>query len=307
MTWFMLPAAIGLFVKLILLMTAKENLWESKILLGLIAVLAIHNIVELMMFSNLLNEHNSEILLRCYYVCVTTVSAYVVYYSVDSDKLPLSFYVGLIYAVWAVVLSILFLASDSIVNGAMPLTFSVTAIKGDSYWLFQTFALSAIAITWYFLHFNYKASTTPEEEIRNYYALISITPLFLGAGLVMILMLFGVAINAAAVFPISSTLFLLILVHGKHSSSIKADPRDVIPFAQKSELATILGHVSYQYRIGNISHKDLMSKIEKAHIMHKLSFYEFNVSKTAKSMGISRSTLYSKFKILGIECSKFDN
>lgn len=300
MTWFMLPAILGILVKLYLLLSSTRRKWISGGLVGLVSILALHNFSELLLFNGFVRHLNAEYLMRAYYLCAISVSTYAFWYSYKGDrtrskKLPAT--VILI----ALLLSFAVTTSDFVIAGAASLTYSVTAVKGDYYWFFQVFSLVASLGTLTYLVLNYLRSESASEQIRNFYALVSMVPLVITGVAIICLMSLGVKINATFVFPIASTLFLIILIKGKYSESLINDPRSFIPFSAEGQLNSSMKASNLLYRIGEIDHKMHMADLEKSTILYMLSKNKGNISKTAASMKINRTTLYGKFKTLGID------
>ena len=197
-------------------------------------------------------------------------------------------------------LSLIALTTDHILAGASELSYTLTAVRGNYYWLYQVFMVVSIVLTIACLVSNYRDSDEPEQEVRNFYALASMAPLIIVTIVVVVLMKLGFGVNATFVFPIASTAFLLILIKGKYSQSLHRDPRGIVPNSLEARLASIITQANTQYSLEKISHKELMATLEKAVIQYKYQKNNGNVSRTANSMKIDRSTLYNKFKTLEV-------
>lgn len=300
MTWFMLPAIIGILVKLYLLFGVRRNVLINHAVIGLVSVLALHNLSELLLFNSFVKSLDANHLIRAYYVCSIMVSSYALYYALSLSKFNSKVNTFLFCAIPALCLSLTVLMSNFIIAGASELSYTITALKGNQYWVYPIFLIASMVLTISCLLVNYRNSESPDHEVRNFYALASMTPL-LGIPVVVVgLMSVGIAVNATFVFPIASTLFLLILIKGKYSLSLHRDPRGIVPNSLESQLATIISQANAQYSFEKISHKELMASIEKAVIQYKYLKNDRNVSRTANSMKIDRSTLYNKFKALEV-------
>jgi len=296
----MLPAIVGILVKLYLLLSTSRRAWISKSLIGLVWVMALHNLSELLLFNSFVRHLNADYLMRAYYVCTICISTYAFAYAAG-EKFIINRLLSGTVACAAFTLILVVMVSDHIIVGTTALTYTITAIKGEAYWLFQSFALIVALSTLYRLIVNYFDSKSAKEQIRNFYALASMIPLIFTVVLIVSLMSFGVQVNATFVFPIATTLFLLILVKGKYSQDLNKDPRSLIPFSAEAELDSSMKNSKLQYCLGEIDHKEFIASLEKSVIIYNLSKHGGNISKTAEAMRIKRTTLYGKFKAFEID------
>lgn len=301
MTWFMLPAVVGILVKLFLLFGIRRNIFVSNALIGLISVFVLHNVSELLLFNSFVQQVDANYLIRIFYVTATIAPAYSLYYVLalgkNQPKKPILFGAGAV----ALSLVVLMLFTDTLVSGATALTYTITAIKGNYYWVYQSLLLMNSMAVLVCLVYNYRKSATPQEEVRNFYALASMIPLIVVVPGVVILMKLGVAINATFILPIASTAFLLILIKGKYTDTLLYDPRGFVPYSLEGQLSTLISQANAQYNFENMSHKELMTKLERAVIIYKYQKNDKNITRTAKSMQMKRTSLYGKFNQLEIK------
>ncbi|HQP63488.1 MAG TPA: helix-turn-helix domain-containing protein, partial [Candidatus Cloacimonas sp.] len=81
----------------------------------------------------------------------------------------------------------------------------------------------------------------------------------------------------------------------------------------KKHLSQKISHAHYSgdsnmeryMRIDNL--KDSVASFERDYLLHHLQLNEWNVSQTAQSIGIERTTLYKKIKTLGINQSDMES
>ncbi|MEO0368756.1 MAG: hypothetical protein AAF197_08215, partial [Pseudomonadota bacterium] len=109
--------------------------------------------------------------------------------------------------------------------------------------------------------------------------------------------------NAFAIIPISSTIFLLVTFYGAGAYSHKSDPRRLVPGTREFELDKKIKEAVYRYSIGEISHHQMMDLVEKTAVAYKYKTARRNTSKTARSMGLPRSSLYSIMNRHGLKVS----
>lgn len=305
MTWTMVPALFGICVKLWLLITAKKSRWVNTALIGFVSVLTIQGFTELLLFHGFNLDWNTNFIIRCYYLSIIAAMTYGFYYSMDSATYPVVKYIGLAICLSAVILSGLIFLTDSVISGVVRLAYITTAIKGHAYWAFQLFTLVSIVGWISCLVLNYRNAVDPKEEVRHFYALIALMPLAILSLILLVLIGIGRPLNATMVIPIVSTLFLIITIRGMNIHDKQQDIRSLVPFSLENLSVNRIKSASAQYALENMSHKELMATIERAAIEYKLKKNNGNVSKTAASMQVERSTLYSKFKILNIDQAGF--
>ena len=301
MTWFMLPAVIGIIIKIYLLANVKNAEWITAGLIGFVSVLLLHNLSEILLFNSLLSGLDAEFVIRTYYVCTVAVLIYGLYYVTDFEKFPQTKFLAAAVSALGVGIALLIFGTDYFIAGAAPIAYTITAIQGEGYWLFQAYILICL-VTWITcLFLNYKKATSPKEEIRYFYGLVALSPLVVASFAIIAMMNVGIAVNATVIIPLASTLFLIVLIRGNNSHAIDVDLRQVVPFTLERTASNQIKIASSQYNLENMSHKDFMMALEKAVIEYKFLKNGKNTSKTAASMQIERSTLYGKFKALKIQ------
>lgn len=305
MTWVMMPAVVGMCIKLWVLIAVKQSTWMNGALIGFVSVTVVQNLNELLLFHAFNLNWDTNFLIRSYYLCTIWAMVYGFYYLMDLSKYPLVKYVAIVILIAAISLTMLLLFTDIVVAGSIRLSYVATAIKGSNYWTYQLFTLVTISGWIGCLILNYRNAVKPKDEVRHFYTLIGLAPLALVSLILLVLIGAGWPLNATIILPLASTLFLLVTIRGMSLHDKHQDIRSLLPFSLENLIFNKINKANTQYAFENMSHKELMTTIERAAIEYKLRKNNGNVSKTAKSMKVERSTLYNKFKVLNIDITNF--
>lgn len=303
MSVYMLPALIGLVLKLFILVLAFRGGKISTLFLSLIVVFACHNAIELVGYLQFSNNESVEMLFRPYYV----VSIYSVMYillhglaiSEQSNRVITAFLVSL-----ATSISVLVLNTDLIVAGQYSIGYSITAVQGPFYWGFVLYVAFIFAATVAVLIREYRNAQSSLKSIRSAYSLFALAPVMVIALIAVLLKVTNTGINAAGIFPIATTVFLILILKGESQHRLM-DIRRFLPFSPERKAATEVVQIMDEYTAsdnsGSESFKALRNDIERKIIVYTLNRCNNNITKATKMMGFeSRSTLYSMMNRLGI-------
>lgn len=297
MDWIMLPAMIGLALKLAILVFASRGATKSKNFSAMVAVFAMQNVCELLILFQFHDGAASDWIMRSYYLTTVALTAVTCLYagtvatSDSENRVPLfNVIIG-----YSVLVSALCLFTDQIVAGSRPLEYANTAIRGQQYWLFQVMGLSSVVYTLWVLVKGYLNANTHRVQVQCAYTLLAITPLLLCTIGVIALMAMGIKINALAVTPIATVLFLLITLKSENTHRL-TDIRPYLPNSLERRAATQMTKALAQYSSEEISHKEWIDQMEKIGVQYKQKKCGSNMSQVAKSMGMKRTTLYSVLK-----------
>lgn len=306
MTLIMVPAFIALLIKLPLIMVAGSSSRVQPKWFYFVLIFCLQNLSEIAVLVNFSEGTYSDFVIRNFYVCSIAVLAFCLIYVVDSSCSVL--FRSLVYCTigTAVILSSLIVLSNSVVAGSLPLSYSVTALQGEHYYLFRVFGLSVCAMILSVLIWRYVRSSNQEVRLRAMWTLIALAPPLLITISVIVLMASGYKVNALLFTPIGSTLFLIITLKSATSLEKINDSRRLQPCSKEKAAATELLAIQSGYLFGKMSHPEAMEKIERALLYYKAKECQGNASKIARSIGIPRSTLYDKASRLKINLKKTD-
>lgn len=296
MTWFMLPAGIALFLKWWILFNSYTQEWVNKSWLSFVAVLAMLNFSELLIYAGYFSGQSLNLLLKSYYVCCVTGLVYGYFYVKDSTNYSVQKYLSFAISATGIVLIPIILFSDTVVGGYAENTVPVAAIKGKLFWTFEIFTLLSVVASVSTLFYNYAKSKDPIQQIAYAYTIAGLLLLAVSVLTIIVLMILGINANGTGIIPIATTLFLLITVKGKNTHLIAKDPRKLNPLSAESAMAKQIEWAQTQMALNKVGLKEAVTNIEAALIHYKLDKNDGNISETARQFGVARSTINKKLE-----------
>lgn len=322
MTVFVLPAVLALFIKLAVLYASRRSYSAAKqrnleiephrsktfaLFTTMVLVMAGHNLAEIIGFAEFAVGSHQELFLRWYYVMtVFSLAAIVLYAKAVSrvHKKPDSCRLITIAVIaLSTLLAGVIMFTDWMIVGSESIGYIMTAIPGAYYWVFKVVSLIGIAIVCFYLVSGYLRARTHISEIQCGFTLLALTPIVITGIVVMVLMTTGYAANAAVVMPLASALFLVITLKGERAHGL-FDVRAFIPMSLESKTSAQIMSIFSQYSQDNLNYRDALSEIERLLVTHKHQKHGGNVSSTAASMELPRSSLYSIFRRLEIDLNE---
>jgi len=300
-----IPALISLLLKLFVLAHVIKGGRISNLFLSLIVVFAAHNAIETLGYL-LYYKSNSDIafiIFRFYYITTIYLLLCILLHGLSISKLENQFTtLSLIGA--ATTLSALVLFTNTVVAGEYTIGYSMTAVKGDYYWLFSAFLISSLVSTIAALTYGYRTFSTQLEKTRCKYSLLALMPIFIISSVAITLKIVDAKVNAAGLIPIATTLFLIIILQteSKHKLS---NIRRLLPLSLERQTANnfLLLLDNYVKNSGkDNAYKELQHGIEREVVSYSLKKCNNNITHTANMMGIrNRSTLYTMINRLDID------
>jgi hypothetical protein len=298
---YILPALLALMAKLFLLFFARNGRTGSSIFLPMLLLFACHNLAEVLAYIEYFNGDYSTHILRWYYVMTLCGGAAILVYALQiSNSLGSLWIVSVAAVALSSGLSLIILLTDSVVSGATSIAYAPTAEQGQQYWLFQLLFVGMLFLISGVLIRGYLKAKDHVAEIQCGYTLLGLLPIVIVALSVVTLMSFGVNLNAAGIIPICTTFFLLITIKGELTHKL-TDIRRHIPFSLERQTSSQIMDIFSRYAQDEVNYRNGMAELERLLVMHKHSKSQGNVTQTAASMDIPRSSLYSIFRRLGIE------
>lgn len=303
MSVYFLPALISLVFKLFILVLVLRGGKISGLFLSLILIFACHNAIELIGYIQFSNNQAIELMFRSYYVISTFLITFILLHGLAISERNSNLTTFVLIAITMSV-SVLMLFTDSIIAGHYSIGYSVTAIQGPFYLAFVLYLVAKLLANVVTLLQGYLRAKSTLGSIRCAYSLVALAPVMIVVVTAIILKMTNSGINAAGIFPIATTLFLLLIVKGESQHKLM-DIRRFLPFSAERKAATDVIQIMDEYTSRNNSGADsfkaLRNSIEKKIIFYTLHRCDYNVSKAAEMMGFeSRSTLYSMMNRLGI-------
>lgn len=306
---YILPALIALLIKLWVLFVSKRGSklvsetgkTQSSLFFTMVLLFACHNVAEVLGFLEYFSGDRYGQVTRWYYVMSVLALSSIVFYAEQVSKtLKNSKILYGVLGSGALALSAVLLFTDFIVAGSASIGYSLTAVKGSYYAVFQIYSLSAYALIVYFLVVGYKNAEDHRTEIQCAYTMFAMAPLVVVALALMAVMAMGYTVNASVILPFTTAAFLLITLKGERLHQL-TDIRRHIPFSLERQTSGEIMDIFSRFASDEVNYRDGMAEIEKLLVMHKHDKNGGNVTTTASSMEIPRSSLYSIFRRLNIE------
>lgn len=298
MNIYILPALVALVAKLVILFYAQRSPGQSRMFFSLVLILACHNLCEVLIFLEFSSGERYEILSAYYVATIWALCFLLIYANEVSRATILKFKTPLIAT--SVVITLFLVFSNAIIDGGRSIGYVMTAIKGPFYWVFQVFALVMLISTFVLLSAGYKRAKNHLIEIQTLNVLIALAPVMIVCFAIIALMNMGFDINATAVLPLATTLFLLMTLKNEAEHRL-TDVRRFLPFSIERKTSNEIMDIYTQYARDQISYRDSVNQIERLLVLHKYSKSDGNASETAELMGVPRSSLYSIFNRLRID------
>jgi hypothetical protein len=265
----------------------------------MVLLFAFHNICEVLIFWEFLSGIKADYLLRMYYAIsiasLLSISWYVASLVSIRDSLQIR-----VTSATCLVFIVLLMTTDLIITGSTPISYIVTASRGQFYWAFQLLCLGLLFTIVTQLYVTYSKADSHITEIRSVYTALALMPTFMLIIIIIIMMNFGVHVNGAALFPIATTLFLVVTLASEYQHKL-TDVRRFLPFSDERRTSNEILEIFSNYARDESNYRDSVSKIERLLVLHKLNKADGNASLTAEQMGMPRSSLYSIFNRLKIK------
>jgi len=299
MSYLFMPAVIALLIKLLILVTASNRSQPSTLFLPLVCVLACHNLCEVLGFFEFAKNGSLSFLLNVYYMITISVVLIIYFYAIEVSRSTKN--IGKYIAFSGTgVLAVLILFTDAVIAGDKSIGYIITAIQGEYYFLFQLFVLIMIAVIIRELVNGYRYADNHNAQIQCVVSIIAFAPVIIVGFIAMASLYFGFNLSGAVLFPIATTLFLLIMLMNESKHNL-TDVRRFVPFSSESNAANDIITIFDRYAYDDIDYREAIGDIEKLMVTYKYQKNGGNVSTTAKLMGMPRSSLYSIFNRLSIQ------
>lgn len=291
----------ALLVKLIILSIVGITRSDNIIFVAVISVFAIHNLCEVLAYTQFLNGSTAEWLLRSYYVVSIWAQATICLYAIEVARPMYSKPTTVGILAFTSIVSILMLSTNYVIQGTQSIGYALTIIKGPAYFLFQFIVLVTAVFTIYTLMSGKKRLKGFSEKQRCTVTLIAFVPVMAVSVLVVAAMILKIDFNAAGIAPICTTLFLYIIFKGEKSIKLY-DLRISVPKSAESETANKLLLAFSGYSSESNSHKQTMDDIERHLIQYKQSVVdEGNITQLAGAIKMPRTSVYNMLERLGIK------
>ncbi len=299
MSIYVIPAIIALTAKLVVLFFSRNDGRVDKNFILMVLIFACHNLCEILLFFEYFRGLSADLILRSYYIISMASFIFVSYHVTQVSKQFDKFHLRSLLATVTFFTLILF-STNYIVAGAELLNYSVTATKGLFYWAYPAVCIIILLHTCYVLFEGYSEAKTHDLELKCIYTGFALLPHFIAICLVVVLMASGMKINGTVIFPVTTTLFLIIILANERRHKL-TDVRRFIPFSDERKTSNQIMDIFSSYARDESNYRDSVSQIEKLLVEHKYKKNDCNASSAAELMGMPRSSLYSLFNRLDIK------
>ncbi|RBP53375.1 helix-turn-helix domain-containing protein [Arenicella xantha] len=299
MEYFVLPAMLALLLKLSVIFLARDGQGTSRIFMAMVCIFALHNLTEVLVILGLFSGMASEYMLRVYYAVSFFALAYIGLYALEVSARGQTKFLSYSLVVVALVLAALSLMTNFIVAGAESIGYTITAVRGPYYFVFQAFTVfmyfAAMGILWW----GYLRASKQQVQIQCLYSVVAILPMVLASIAVLVIMQLGFHFSAALIIPLASSAFLILTLRSETVHGLTDIGRFLKP-SERRLTANIVADLTTQYLSDEVSLKEAKDQFERQLLQHNLDRFGNNVSKTARVLGMKRTTIYSMAKKHGI-------
>jgi len=300
---FALPALFALATKVWVYMLARKAKSTSHAFLWLLAFFAIHNLCEALVIAQLFNDAVSDGLLRLYYVAALFALAYMCIFTFSIASKDKHNQLNAFALIVASCLSGIIFMTDWLVAGASSAGYTVTAIKGTYYFVFQLTVILGFGCILYTLARRYLTSADLDVQLKCFYAALALSPIIVMSVIVIIMMHIGSPYTGAMLLPFTSSLFLLLVIATQSKHDL-IRIRHKLPFSNQKKAEREILSVYRALADGDLGLVKAKHEIEKVLIQGALERSNNNVSLAANKLGIKRSSLYSIFNRLEMSRQK---
>lgn len=294
------PALVAVIVKAGMIWWSRKLLFETWPFFAFLLCLAVHNLFEIGFYLYPSPEIKT-IMMYGYYVAAVFALGFGLVFGVALWRPPLAKKAGAIITGCASVIVALIVFTDYLIAGFTPLNFSYTRIPGPGYAVFAAYALICLAGMVAAIFLSVKNAASNYIKARNSLILAGFAPFVLVAGLVPVLLMMGIAINAAMLIPITTTFFLLVILYAFTHDVIFDVRALVVGTAQFRRLKRLVAHVALVHRSpAKNDPNDLLHGLELEIYQQALKSAGGNKTHAAQRLGIHPNTLRYRLKKLDI-------
>ncbi len=244
-----------------------------------------------------------ELMVRLFYVSLFFLSSCFLSYAINTCMTQGidDFTKKIENGIWIVALcgSILSVFTDEIVQGYKPFAFTITAIQGDNYWrlmvhgVLAQFTAAAILI-------RQRLSLPSGGQKRRYsITLIAYLGQIISTMIVVTMMQIGLEISLATTLPFTTTIFLYLILYAEYRYAWDTVPKlttketpEQLEMSENDQLIEIFA----KYTAGKYLFNEATEKIDRLLLTHMYNKNQGNMLRTARDMGLGRSTLYRKIE-----------
>ena len=207
--------------------------------------------------------------------------------AIIGEKFNAYFVIGAI-VVFAM-MTVMLLGSNLLIQGYEPITYSYTRVAGEYYWTFQVLILTTYFYNATMLYQAYKATDQELIKVKCANMLFGFVWLLGFVIIIVFTMQFGVKLNAAGIFPIVMSVYLIFMSINIRDDRV-FDIRSKLPWTEQYKLIQQVIR-PYQYKtVEPIDSKELTKKYNHGLIDIARSTFA-TPEQQAEWLGVSRTTV----------------
>lgn len=292
------PSILALVIKLWLFRVSGKALFVSNPFLAyfLCSLFAL-NLVELTFFLQLIPPDNALPILISYYIAAIYSAA--AYLAIAINLVRPSRLTQVSVFLMATLMAVLMCIPDLVIAGVTYISYSITKIPGEYYWLLQIYLVGILiigtAILLYGLFYHQNSLTRK----RCLAILISTVPMTIAVISVVGLMALGYPINGAVILSLVTTLTLIILIYTESRYRLFLF-LSYVPYTIENDIRkhiAILVRQSVEALFkqgGTLDMKSISAKFESALIEMAIEATNGNKTHAAEILQIGKATLHRK-------------
>jgi len=288
---------IAVLIQIFLLIFMRKEEFGTRYLYSLTVLIIVQNAIYLgVFFIPHSNTLSIEIFVRLFYAASAVSVACFLNYAIEICVIkPGHFARQIENGVWLVSLCIAILSvfSDELIVGYKPLSFTVTAVRGESFWAHQTNGVMAMITACALLYREWSSLQDMAKRKHCLFIFIAYLSIAVCTLTVTMIMRYGYELSFAITYPFSTTLSLCLIVYGNFKYgwiSITRIAPEQLEISEHDQLTNIFT----SYTEGKYSFNETSEKIDLLLLIHAYNKHDGNMMKTAEAMGLGRSTLYKK-------------
>ncbi len=294
-----LPALIALLLKfaVIFLVDAKK---QSMIFMALFVTLALINLCEILAYLNYFTDKPAIMLMRSYYLLWIVALYYLILYTLEVAEIKASYVWRVALASILLILCVLIIFSDLIITGTSPTSYSLTATRGLYNEWIRAIGIVGLLFIPYILILRTFREKNPLIKTRCIYTLLALLPVLLTSMSVNILQLLDIEFSAALVTPVATTCFLFLVCYFEPKTKL-TNILMYLPGSRERLLTKQLFGLASEFALDGKRIGDTKVDIERMLLLYALQKNNHVITRTAESLGMNRTTLYTAMKRCGIK------
>ncbi len=295
----MLPALVALTLKLIVVYLVDTGK-QSSTFVSLFVTLTLLNLCEVLAYIQFTNDQTAFWLLKAYYVVCLYCLCYLTLYAVEVAVGGLRKSVSLIFIGFASLLAVGVLSTDLFLIGTKSIGYSLTAVHGPYFPLIRFVFIAQTCLFASVLAWGLLYSKNAECRDQAMYTLICLSPIILTALSVNVVQAFGIELSNSMIMPFATTVFLFLVCYFEPKSKLTRI-RMYLPRSRERKLTKEVFDLATEFALEGKSIQDVKTELERALLLYSLEKNGNVITRTADSIGINRTSLYTAMKRLGIK------